>query len=251
MKRILLVLTLLLSFSGSVFAKSYFDEYNYPKQVIVTGSAVNVRSGPSTGHMRVGMLYKNNIVDCHGKMNGWFLVHLSNDTVGMISGSYAKGYYASGSATQPPTATSTPKPTATPAPTAPPAQTGLTADEQEMFNLVNAERRKNGLTEYKINLDLTKIARLKSQDMVNKNYFSHTSPTYGSPFDMMRQFGISYRAAGENLAANRTVQAAHTSLMNSSGHRANILNSTYTDIGIGIVASPTYGKMFTQMFIAK
>ncbi len=228
---------------GSVFAKSYFNEETYPARVIITGSAVNVRSGPTTSHMKVALLYKNNIVDCHGKIGSWFLVHLSNDTVGMVSGSYAKGYYA-------PTPTATPKPTPAPTPTPTPA-TGLTADESEMLRLVNAARAQYGVAALKANLELTRVARIKSQDLVNNNYFAHNSPTYGSPFDMMKNFGITYRTAGENLAANSTVQAAHNALMNSPGHRANILNSSYTDIGIGIVASSKYGKMFTQMFIGK
>lgn len=243
-KKIIIILTFLLSLTSITFAKTYFNEENYPARVIITGSAVNVRSGPSTYFTKVGTLYKNNIVDCHGKLGNWFVVHLSNDTIGVISGDYSKGYYSS---------TSTPTPTATPKPPAPPSGStaGLTADEQEMLNLVNSARRSNGVAELKANLELTKVARIKSQDLVNNNYFAHNSPTYGTPFEMMKSFGITYRTAGENLAANSTVQAAHTALMNSSGHRANILNSSYTEIGIGIVASPKYGKMFTQMFIGK
>ncbi|PWA12623.1 hypothetical protein DCC39_05215 [Pueribacillus theae] len=129
------------------------------------------------------------------------------------------------------------------------ANQGLTAEEQQMLNLVNTERQKNGLKPLKANLELTKVARVKAKDMIDKGYFDHNSPTYGSPFDMMKQFGISYRTAGENLAGNQTVEKAHTSLMNSDGHRANILNSGYTEVGIGIVDGGQYGKMFVQMFI--
>lgn len=84
--------------------------------------------------------------------------------------------------------------------------------------------------------------------MISNNYFSHTSPTYGSPFDMMKQFGVSYRTAGENLAGAGSVEAAHKNLMNSSGHRANILNGNYRAAGIGIVAGGPDGKMFVQLF---
>lgn len=129
------------------------------------------------------------------------------------------------------------------------ATQGLTAEEQQMLNLVNTERQKSGLKPLKANLELTKVARVKAKDMIDKGYFDHNSPTYGSPFDMMKQFGISYRTAGENLAGNQTVEKAHTSLMNSDGHRANILNSGYTEVGIGIVDGGPYGKMFVQMFI--
>ncbi|MCK4257334.1 MAG: peptidoglycan-binding protein [Halanaerobiales bacterium] len=128
---------------------------------------------------------------------------------------------------------------------------GLTADEKQMFDLVNSERNKNGLVLLKIDMDLVRLARLKSKDMIDKNYFSHTSPTYGSPFTMMKNAGIVYRTAGENLAGAGSVSRAHTNLMNSSGHRANILNSAYTHIGIGIVDGGSYGKMFTQMFVGR
>ncbi|MFZ5595756.1 MAG: CAP domain-containing protein [Bacillota bacterium] len=126
---------------------------------------------------------------------------------------------------------------------------GLTADEQRMLSLVNAERAAGGLQPLKANLKLTEVARLKAKDMISKNYFDHTSPTYGSPFDMMRQFGITYRTAGENLAGAPSVDIAHTSLMNSPGHRANIMNSSFREVGIGIVDGGPYGKMFVQMFI--
>ena len=118
-----------------------------------------------------------------------------------------------------------------------------------MINLVNTERANNGLAPLTVNMKLTEMARVKAQDMIDNNYFSHTSPTYGSPFDMMNQFGISYQTAGENLAGNSSVTAAHTALMNSSGHRANILNSNFKEVGIGIVDGGPYGKMFVQEFI--
>ncbi len=119
-----------------------------------------------------------------------------------------------------------------------------------MVEYVNEERVKAGLAPLQVDLDLARVARAKSQDMVDNGYFDHDSPTYGSPFEMMREFGISYRAAGENIAKNSSVMGAHTALMNSEGHRANILNSSFTHVGIGIVGS---GNMVTvtQMFISK
>jgi uncharacterized YkwD family protein len=125
----------------------------------------------------------------------------------------------------------------------------LTAEEQQMWQLVNMERTSRGLNALQIHPGLVKLARMKSQDMITHNYFSHQSPTYGSPFDMMRREGISYRFAGENLAGAPTVERAHTALMNSPGHRANILNPNFTHIGIGIIDGGMFGKMFTQMFI--
>ncbi|MFZ5815201.1 MAG: CAP domain-containing protein [Bacillota bacterium] len=148
-----------------------------------------------------------------------------------------------------PTATA-PKSPATTTPTTT-TTAGLTAAEQQMLNLVNQERAKNGLAPLKADLQLTQLARLKSQDMIKHNYFSHQSPTYGSPFDMMKRYGVSYRTAGENLAGNSSVTGAHTGLMNSPGHRANILSTKYTHVGIGIAQGGSYGMMFTQMFVGR
>ncbi|MBD0381624.1 peptidoglycan-binding protein [Paenibacillus sedimenti] len=150
-----------------------------------------------------------------------------------------------------PTPTPTlPGPKPTPTPQAP-AMPSLTVEEQQMLDLVNKARAEAGLPPLLADPAVTKTARLKSQDMVDNNYFSHDSPTYGSPFDMLNKFGISYNAAGENIACNQNVQAAHEALMNSSGHRANILSKDYTHIGIGIVNGGPCGKMFTQQFIGK
>jgi len=132
-----------------------------------------------------------------------------------------------------------------------PLPSGLTADEKEMVQLVNQERTSRGLKPYQVDMDLVKVARVKAQDMVSKGYFSHTSPTYGSPFQMMQTFGINFRAAAENIAQNRTVASAHTSFMNSSGHKANILNPSYEYVAIAVVDGGPYGKTFVQMFIQK
>lgn len=121
--------------------------------------------------------------------------------------------------------------------------------EQEVIRLVNEIRAENGLPVLTYNWELSRVARYKSQDMKDNRYFSHTSPVYGSPFDMIRNFGISYRTAGENIARGyATPQAVVNGWMNSSGHRANILNASFTQIGVGYVAE---GNYWTQMFIGK
>ncbi|MFZ7102192.1 MAG: CAP domain-containing protein [Peptococcaceae bacterium] len=127
-------------------------------------------------------------------------------------------------------------------------QGNQSALEIEMLEYVNQARQAEGLAPLKMAPRLVELARLKSQDMIDHNYFSHTSPTYGSPFDMMGGFGITYRTAGENLAGHYSVPGAHEALMNSSGHRANILNPSFTHVGIGIVKGGPYGMMFTQLF---
>ncbi len=138
-----------------------------------------------------------------------------------------------------------PKPEPTPNPT---PVAGLTADEQLMFNMVNQERAKAGLKPLQIDMRLVQSARLKSQDLITNNYFSHTSPVYGGFAALIRSYAPDYRYLGENLAGNKSVQGAMTAFMNSSGHRKNILNPNYTHIGIGIVSGGPYGKMYTQHF---
>lgn len=125
----------------------------------------------------------------------------------------------------------------------------LSAYEQQVVDLTNQERAKNGLPALKVDVALSKVAREKSLDMQKNNYFSHTSPTYGSPFDMMKQFGITYKAAGENIAkGQRSPEEVVNAWMNSEGHRKNILSSNFTHIGVGYVAE---GNYWTQQFIGK
>ncbi len=123
----------------------------------------------------------------------------------------------------------------------------VTSYENEVIRLVNEIRIKNGLKALTSDWELSRVARFKSQDMKDNNYFSHTSPVYGSPFEMIKNFGISYRSAAENIAkGQKTPQAVVNGWMNSSGHRSNILNAAYTKIGVGYVAE---GNYWTQMFI--
>ncbi|MCQ6529790.1 CAP domain-containing protein [Bacillus mycoides] len=121
--------------------------------------------------------------------------------------------------------------------------------EQSVAELINIERTKQGLVALQIDTALSKVSRLKSEDMQKNNYFSHISPTYGSPFDMIKKFDISYQSAGENIAqGQQTPEEVIQSWMNSTGHRENILNSHFTHMGVGYVES---GKYWTQQFIQK
>ena len=127
----------------------------------------------------------------------------------------------------------------------------LTPDEQEVFDLVNQQRMNNGLAALKVDSEVQRVAKIKAQDMVSNNYFSHNSPTYGSPFDMLNSFKVSYKSAAENIAGNSRNPAAVNAWMNSAGHKANILNGSYNYTGIGVVNSSTYGKIYVQMFAQK
>jgi uncharacterized YkwD family protein len=146
--------------------------------------------------------------------------------------------------------TPAPAPMISPVPTSYPL-TGLSAEEDQMIQMLNQARAQAGLPALTADSALTQTARLKSKDMVSLNYFAHQSPTYGSPFDMMSQFGITFQSAGENIACNQTVNAAHQALMNSQGHRENILNNSFTHIGIGIVSGGPCGQMYTEQFVGR
>ncbi|MEH7012120.1 CAP domain-containing protein [Neobacillus niacini] len=156
--------------------------------------------------------------------------------------------------TQQPAQTTTPQPeqqqpvTST-QPSTPQTTSTLSAYEQKVVDLTNQERAKNGLPALKVDLTLSKMAHEKSRDMSANGYFSHTSPTYGSPFDMMKKYGITYRYAGENIAmGQRTPEEVVKGWMNSEGHRKNILSPNFNYIGVGYVSQ---GNYWTQEFIGK
>lgn len=131
----------------------------------------------------------------------------------------------------------------------PASDSAVTGYEQEVIRLVNEIRAKNGLKPLSYHWELARVARYKSQDMRDNRYFAHNSPTYGSPGQMVKSFGISYRSVGENIARGyRTPQAVVDGWMNSSGHRANILTAGYTHIGVGYVAD---GHYWTQLFMSR
>ena len=129
--------------------------------------------------------------------------------------------------------------------------TSLSSDEKEVFDLINEQRTNNGLTALKMDSEALNVARIKAQDMVDNNYFSHNSPIYGSPFQMLNSFKVTYKTAGENIAGNSSNSGAVNAWMNSSGHKANILNSSFNYTGIGVVKSSKYGKIYVQIFLGK
>ena len=251
---LILVLALtIINFSGAGIlqadAKS-FGNVNFISGVVISNE-LNLRTGPSTSNPIIMVLKKGTWVNVLSQIEDWYVVYNPDtDKVGCVAKQYlmdGETYKKMGS-----TGTTVPKtPVATPAPgtTTPAGQ--LSSEEQQLLTLINNERAKSGIPALKADMDLMKVARTKADDMVQNNYFSHYSPTYGSPFDMMRQFGITFKAAAENIAGNSTVQGAVTAWMASSGHRENIMNATYNYTGIGISKSNKYGFILVQQFIQK
>jgi uncharacterized YkwD family protein len=146
---------------------------------------------------------------------------------------------------------------AKPSPVPPASGNGTTwsakasAEENELLGYVNQARKASGVAALSFDDGVMKTARLKARDMVEKNYFSHQSPSYGSPFDMMRQYGITFKSAGENIAGNSSVRRAFDAWMKSAGHKKNILNANFNYCGFGIEPSTVYGKILVQQFIGR
>lgn len=211
---------------------------------------LNMRSGPSTSYNIIHVLSQNETLKVFGKIDGWYIVQDTKDgTVGCVSGYYITlsngsrpdnsigntgnngtpngNYGNNGNAGN---------------------NNGTFSEEETLLSMINELRHQNGLPPLTLNAELSRVALHKAMDMVENNYFSHQSPTYGSPFEMMKKYGIVFTAAAENIAGNQTVEGAVYSWKNSEGHLANILSSKYTETGIGIYTSPIYGKVFVQMF---
>ena len=125
----------------------------------------------------------------------------------------------------------------------------LSAQEQEAGNLLNSDRKHYNLPALTIDPALSRIARVKSQDMLMGGYFSHTSPTYGDVRDMLTHFGYPYTAAGENIARHATLQKAQAAFLSSPGHRRNILNAAYEKVGLGVALTSEGYVYLTQIFV--
>lgn len=212
---------------------------------LVTASALNVRQGPGTNYKAVTMIYKNEYIRVFAKIGDWYVIQTNGDYIGMVSSKYVKLIYPKSNNSNNQNSNNTTNNTTTN------NGSSLTADEKEVFDLINAKRTAARLSALKVDAELQNVARAKAEDMVKNNYFSHTSPTYGSPFDMMKSFGVSYKTAGENIAGNSSNTGAVNAWMNSEGHKANILNSSFNYTGVAVVKSSKYGKIFVQMFIGK
>lgn len=209
----------------------------------------------STGIVTATKLYnvittvnKNEYIRVFAGVGEWYIIQTDSDYVGAVSRKYVRAIYpsSSGSSNSGTGGSSSSGNTSSSTETS-----NMNSDEKEVFDLINKQRTNNGLAALKNDSEVQRVARIKAQDMVDNNYFSHTSPTYGSPFDMLKSFKISYKTAGENIAGNSSNSSAVTAWMNSSGHKANILNSNFNYTGIGVVSSPKYGKMYVQLFIGK
>ena len=239
---IIIITTVIIGLFTTSFGMQHYYKVDF-QTGLVTATTLNVRSGPGTIYGVIATVKQNEYIRIFAGVGDWYVVQVEGDYIGAVNKKYVKPIYPNSNNTGNTGGSSSNSNNQT--------TSNMNENEKEVFNLINNQRKNNGLEPLKVDNEVQRVARIKAQDMVDNNYFSHTSPTYGSPFDMLKSFKISYKAAGENIAGNSSNSEAVKAWMNSSGHRANILNATYNYTGIGVVSSPKYGKIYVQMFIKK
>lgn len=218
---------------GMLKNQSSIDGVNTVKTIRTTKDNCEIRSGTGNDSEVIQTVDKGTLLNAVGKSDSWYIVRTENNQIGTVSENDVEPVIDDFKDTQIQ------------------GVVRLTAEEQQLVTLVNQERSKANLPPLTVDMDIARVARIKAKDMVDNNYFSHNSPTYGSPFDMLKNHGIKYLHAGENLAGNSSVESAHQALMDSEGHRKNILSPNYTHIGIGAQDSNRYGSIFVELFISK
>lgn len=239
----ILLFTMIICIFTNSFGMQHYYKVDFSTG-LVTATTLNVRSGPGTNYGIVATVKKNEYIRVFAGVGDWYIVQVEGDYVGAVNKKYVKAIYPNSSNSNNSSNNNSSSNSNS-------TITAMTTDEKEVFDLINNQRTQNGLSALKLDTETLRVARIKAQDMVDNNYFSHNSPTYGSPFQMLNRFKISYKTAGENIAGNSSNSSAVTAWMNSSGHRANILNSSFNYTGIGVVKSSKYGKVYVQMFLGK
>lgn len=237
--------------SAPAGAKVYTNLRSFYATTDVEGTIL--RAGPSTYFKARASLYKGVKVQVIGEIDNFYMVVTQNNYVGMIRKDLLTKISSNETTTTNPTTPSTPSTPTTPSTPSTDMTPGVqgSANEELILKLLNQARSAKGLKPLIMDADLLRIARIKAEDMVNSNYFSHTSPLYGSPFNMMKNNGITYKSAGENIAGNPSLQDAVTAWLNSPGHSKNIYSTAYQYIGIGVAKSSVYGYVISTMFIQK
>lgn len=208
----------------------------------VTTESLKIRSGLSTQNTQIGLLAKGDVVHIYGKVDNWYIVKTENNLVGAVFADYIEASYEEAKTIETSANVESAENN---------SAFQLSQEEQIFLNLVNNKRIENNLPEFQIDENLLNVARLKANDLVENKYFSHTSPKYGSLFEMLVNHNISYSKASENIARNLSADGAIESLMNSESHKKNILSQDFGFTGIAVVNSIEWGKVFVQIFVAK
>jgi len=214
----------------------------------INATDVNLREGTSTEHKVTCVLDKGTEVKILGKLDNWYALYVpSKKTVGVADSKYIKTITENKPSEQ--TASVPAKVAAAVKNVISPDTIGK--EEKTLLDILNTARKDAGLDPLKVDTSLQKVAQIKAKDLAENDYFDHKSPSYGSPFDLMRRSGIDFKSAGENLSGNESAKAAAEAWIKNNNHSANILNANFKYVGIGIADDEKYGKVFVTEFIEK
>ena len=201
----------------------------------VNTELLNLRSGPSTSFESISMLKRNEYLRVYAQIGDWYVVQNDKNLIGAVHSKYIDKCLdekAPVSSSEEIIETSA----------------NLVNDSKEInFEMSESETKLLNL----INEELQNIARLKAQDLVENNYFSHISPSFGTPFEMLKNNGINYKTASENIAGNSSLEGAVSSWMNSEDHKKNILSNEFNYTGLAVVDSLAYGNIVVEFFVGR
>ena len=241
-KIIILLISIIIVLSIILFATCFgMDAYETVEYAygVVNTDYLNMRTGSGINFDPITVLKKNEYVRIFAKVGQWYIIQNQSNQIGTVHIDYI-------------TPTNEQKAASTNTEIINENEDfDLTQDESELLSLINTEREKNNLSALKIDKDLQNVARLKANDLVENNYFSHISPIYGTPFEMLKSNKISYKTASENIAGNSSISNAFDSWMNSESHKNNILSNDYNYTGLAVVDSIAYGKIIVELFVGK
>ena len=206
---------------------------------IVNTDYLNMRSGAGIDFTSIDLLNRNEYVRIFGKIGDWYIIQNEENQIGTAHSKYINLADEQKAAT---TNSESIENVST---------VNLTSDETALLSIINEERAKNNLPHLEIDESLQNVAKLKANDLVQNNYFSHISPTYGTPFEMLKSNNISYKTASENIAGNSDIKSAFDAWISSESHKANILSNEYNYTGIAVVDSIAYGKVIVELFVGK
>ena len=239
-KIIIVLCSIILILTASLFASSFamdsYESVDYSLGIVNT-KYLNMRSGAGINFNPISVLTKNEYVRIYGKIGEWYIIQNEKNQIGTANEKYILPTDETKAAVTNSEVIENV------------SGVNLTSAEEELFSLINEERKKNNLPNFQITEELQNVARLKAEDLVQNNYFSHISPTYGTPFEMLKANSIKYKTASENIAGNSSLSAAVDSWLSSESHRKNILSNDYNYTGIAVVDSIAYGKIIVELFV--
>lgn len=233
-----IILILLISLFTKSFGMENYETVEYSLGIVNT-DYLNMRSGAGINYTSIDLLGKNEYVRIFGKIGDWYIIQNEENQIGTAHTKYITPTEEQKSAvTNTEVVEEVPK-------------VNLTSDETQLLSIINSEREKHNLPSLQIDENLQNVAKLKANDIVQNNYFSHISPTYGTPFEMLKAHNIAYKTASENIAGNSSIQSAYDAWIASDSHKENILSNDYNYTGIAVVDSIAYGKIIVELFIGK